>query len=513
MSGNIFINYRRGDEPGFTQALLGRLEQAFSAERLFIDIDNIAPGEDFVRLLESQVAQCDAMLTVIGNNWLDATDEHGKRRLDDPGDFVRIEIESALKQGKRVIPVLVHEARMPHPDELPEAIRPLAKRNAVRLTHERFRADVQGLIKALQGAIDEMASRRSATVSTLDQDGKPLGRSQSSHRALVAFGMLGVVLAGSIGLWLLNPRLTLRSAAPTAVPPPPTSVAPIAVQPTPPTLQAPAQLAPVQPTPAHVEVPTAPAPPTSGSASPLPQTDTATAPSPGPEPVNPEVVFWNSIKSEKDPHLFEAYLKRYPDGTFADSARIALQELKPEPPPPAPQTDDSVSIGDALLLNELRNRLYELNFDPGPFDSPLSDADRKAIREFQQQINMPPTGIATMGLLRRLRELNGLKPWASIVFGKDTGKWGMAWDESTRKTAVARARVSCGDSNACPVEVSFFGNSCGAFAYSGANWAITARGDISKAKAAALADCGRHGKSCQIVASVCADGAERFSAK
>ena len=115
-----------------------------------MDVDNIAPGEDFVRMLELQVAQCDAMLTVIGNNWLDATDEHGGRRLDDPNDFVRIEIESALKQGKRVIPVLVHQARMPHPDELPEAIRPLSQRNAVRLTHERFRSDVQGLIKALR---------------------------------------------------------------------------------------------------------------------------------------------------------------------------------------------------------------------------------------------------------------------------------------------------------------------------------------------------------------------------
>ena len=162
MSGKIFINYRRGDEPGFTQALLGRLEQAFPAERLFIDVDNIPPGEDFVRMLELQVAQCDAMLTVIGNNWLDAADERGGRRLDNPNDFVRIEIESALKLGKRVIPVLVHQARMPHPDELPEAIRPLSQRNAVRLTHERFRSDVQGLIKALQGAIEDVASRRSS---------------------------------------------------------------------------------------------------------------------------------------------------------------------------------------------------------------------------------------------------------------------------------------------------------------------------------------------------------------
>src|SRR5580704_14457074 len=177
MTGKIFINYRRGDEPGFTHALLGRLEQAFPAERLFIDVDNIPAGEDFVRALESQVSQCDALLAVIGNGWLDARDKRGNRRLDDPNDFVRIEIESALRLGKRVIPVLVHEARMPRPDELPEAIRPLATRNAVRLTHERFRADVQGLIKALQGALADVAARRSGVAGASDLGIKPLGRS------------------------------------------------------------------------------------------------------------------------------------------------------------------------------------------------------------------------------------------------------------------------------------------------------------------------------------------------
>jgi len=148
-SGKIFINYRRGDESGFVQALFARLEQAFSAEQLFMDVDNIPPGEDFVRMLESQVAHCATMLAVIGKRWLDATGEHGNRRLDDPNDFVRIEIESALKQGKRVIPVLVDGARMPRPDELPESLRPLARCNAVQLRHERFASDVQGLVKAL----------------------------------------------------------------------------------------------------------------------------------------------------------------------------------------------------------------------------------------------------------------------------------------------------------------------------------------------------------------------------
>jgi hypothetical protein len=517
MSGKIFINYRRGDEPGFTQALLGRLEQAFPAERLFIDVDNIPPGEDFVTMLESQVAQCDAMLTVIGNNWLDAADERGGRRLDDPHDFVRIEIESALKQGKRVIPVLVHQARMPHPEELPEAIRPLSQRNAVRLTHERFRADVQGLIKALQGAIDEVASRRSGVAGAADLGIKPLGRSQSSRRTLISFAVLGVVLVGAVGLWFAYPRLTLPSQE--AAPVQPAAVQPTSAQPTP------VQPAAVQPIPAPDHVPAAPIRPAPIQPAPIqpmpsvvappPQTDIATPPSLIPDATSIEVAFWNSIKDEKNPHLFEAYLKRYPNGAFTDIARISLEELKAaaRTSPPAPQTDDSVQISDAVLLNELRDRLYELNFDPGPLDGPLTDAARKAIQEFQQQINVPPTGIPTMGLLRQLRELGSVKPWASIVYGKDNGKWGMAWNESTRKAAVAGARVSCGDSSTCPVEVSFFGSACGVFAYSTSSWAITARDDIGKAKAAALADCGKRGRSCQIVASVCADGAERFTAK
>jgi hypothetical protein len=99
---------------------------------------------------------------VIGQNWIQARDETGGRRLDNPEDFVRVEIASALVQGKRVIPVLVGEARMPRSDELPEAIKPLARRHAVRLTHERFRADMQGLVKALQDALEEADALRRA---------------------------------------------------------------------------------------------------------------------------------------------------------------------------------------------------------------------------------------------------------------------------------------------------------------------------------------------------------------
>ena len=160
MPGKIFINYRRGDDAGFTGRLFDFLEQKFSSGQLFIDVDNIAAGDDFMGVLEAQVAQSDVMLSVIGRDWLDASDESGRRRLDSVNDFVRIEIESAMRLGKRVIPVLVNNAAMPKDDELPPSLAPLSRRNAVRLSHERFRPDAQGLVSVLTRALAEAESAR-----------------------------------------------------------------------------------------------------------------------------------------------------------------------------------------------------------------------------------------------------------------------------------------------------------------------------------------------------------------
>ena len=162
MAGKIFINYRRGDDPGNTGRLFDRLQDVFEPQQLFLDVDNIAPGLDFVRELNDRVAECDIVLAVIGRGWVDARNAEGARRLDDPDDFVRIEIKSALNQGKRVIPVLVGEGQLPKPEDLPESLQPLTRRNAVRLTHERFRADVAGLVKALQHSLNEIEARRLA---------------------------------------------------------------------------------------------------------------------------------------------------------------------------------------------------------------------------------------------------------------------------------------------------------------------------------------------------------------
>ena len=227
-----------------------------------------------------------------------------------------------------------------------------------------------------------------------------------------------------------------------------------------------------------------------------------------------ELAFWESIKNDKNPELFQAYLNRYPNGIFADIAKINLQQQKTAALESAKveQPDDKVALGDPQAFHEVRERLYELNFDPGPFDGPLGPPAHRAIREFEQANKLAATGEITQGLLRRLRDISGLKPWGSIVYSEDSKKWGMAWSQDTRAAAVASARASCGNASACPVEVSFFGTECGVFAHSGSSWAILARSDIQKAKDDALSGCRKRGNACHIVASVCADGAERFSA-
>ena len=150
MAGKIFINYRRNDDPGFTQALYQRLEDDFASEDLFMDVEGqIKPGDDFVEVLSGRVSAADVMLVVIGPRWADLFAAYQGGR----DDFVAIEIKAALDQGKRVIPVLVRGAELPRADALPEGIRSLVRRNTVGLRPERFRSDCQGLVTALKESL------------------------------------------------------------------------------------------------------------------------------------------------------------------------------------------------------------------------------------------------------------------------------------------------------------------------------------------------------------------------
>jgi formylglycine-generating enzyme required for sulfatase activity len=154
MSGKIFLNYRRDDSRWPTLSLYNLLAQVFPREQLFMDVEgHIRPGDDFVEVLEQQVSACEVMIVVIGPQWLSLTDEGGSPRIADTRDFVHIEIATALARKIRVIPVLVDGANMPKEGALPEPLKALTRRQAIRLSHDRFGADGQGVVKALQEII------------------------------------------------------------------------------------------------------------------------------------------------------------------------------------------------------------------------------------------------------------------------------------------------------------------------------------------------------------------------
>ena len=109
----VFINYRRGPSTPYARQLYERLSARFGVENVFWDIDTIQPGVDFVDFLRRAVGSCQVMVSVIGPGWLEASDRDGRRRLDSPEDFVRVEIEAALDRSIRIIPVLVGDANVP----------------------------------------------------------------------------------------------------------------------------------------------------------------------------------------------------------------------------------------------------------------------------------------------------------------------------------------------------------------------------------------------------------------
>lgn len=162
----IFINYRRADSEGYVGRLYDHLVKHFDAQDIFMDVTSIEPGADFVQALEDAVAACDVFIAMIGPQWLDANGS-GERRIDQWNDFVRIEIASALKQNKLIIPVLVGRARMPAPDDLPDDLRSLARRNAIELSHQRFSYDVGQLINTIRNAAPARSAAKAAPVSEM----------------------------------------------------------------------------------------------------------------------------------------------------------------------------------------------------------------------------------------------------------------------------------------------------------------------------------------------------------
>jgi hypothetical protein len=149
----IFISYRRDDSAAYAHAIYGQLVQHFSKDQVFMDVDTVEFGVDFVGAIEETVGQCDVLVALIGKRWANVK-KGAKSRLDDPNDFVRLEISTALERTRRVIPVLVDGMRMPSEKTLPNSLRPLSRRNAIEISNTRFNFDVEQLVTSVRKIVD-----------------------------------------------------------------------------------------------------------------------------------------------------------------------------------------------------------------------------------------------------------------------------------------------------------------------------------------------------------------------
>jgi glycerophosphoryl diester phosphodiesterase len=151
-AGRVFISYRRQDTAWPARQLYDVLVAELGPDRVFKDVDNIEPGDDFVERIQSAVGSCEVLLALIGPQWLTVTDANGVRRLDDPQDFVRLEVETALtRDDVRVIPILVDNAKMPSPQELPSGLARLTRRQAVEINPVNF--DTRRLLRVLNDTL------------------------------------------------------------------------------------------------------------------------------------------------------------------------------------------------------------------------------------------------------------------------------------------------------------------------------------------------------------------------
>ena len=146
----IFISYRRADAAGSAGRLYDRLQHAFGSDQVFMDVSGIEAGEDFAEVIDATLASCSVFIVVIGRNWLKAADEHGRRRLDLLGDWVRMEVASALSRGLLVIPLLVDDAQLPQAIALPGELVRLSDLQATEIHHKTFHEDVERLLRRIE---------------------------------------------------------------------------------------------------------------------------------------------------------------------------------------------------------------------------------------------------------------------------------------------------------------------------------------------------------------------------
>jgi hypothetical protein len=159
-TGKLFISYRRSDARGVAGRLSDTLGAYFGDDRVFRDIENIAGGADFGDVIKQNLQTADAVIVLIGPDWLSVQNEAGQRRLDDPQDWVAEEIAAAIQMQKPIFPVLVEGAPMPRAEELPDRLKPLTRYNALSISDNRWKSDVQRLGKTIAFEIPSANERK-----------------------------------------------------------------------------------------------------------------------------------------------------------------------------------------------------------------------------------------------------------------------------------------------------------------------------------------------------------------
>jgi hypothetical protein len=198
----VFISYRREDAQDAAGRICDRLAREFGQSAVFMDVDNIPFGVDFREHLRTSVMQCDILLAVIGKTWLDSNTADGLRRLDNPDDFVRFEIELALKQPSTlVIPLMLHGTPVPSADKLPGSLKELAYRAAVDIRHTHFQRDLDTLVEHLQGmrltsvpaaAVDLEATATRTHESTVTDGARNAPPPRAPRKSLLKSGSMRV---------------------------------------------------------------------------------------------------------------------------------------------------------------------------------------------------------------------------------------------------------------------------------------------------------------------------------
>ena len=148
-TSRVCLSYRREETKHAAGRLADRIAERFTSSQVFVDVDSIPPGVDFSEVTQEAISRCDVLLALVGPRWTTLENAEGRRRLDDPEDFVVLELRAALDRDIPVIPVLVDGAEMPRRTELPPGLERFTRRNAVRLDAETFRQDVGWLLSEL----------------------------------------------------------------------------------------------------------------------------------------------------------------------------------------------------------------------------------------------------------------------------------------------------------------------------------------------------------------------------